>query len=118
MNLHLCNQNLACSLGRYRILKLVPWWLQAAYACDVTYVTGQELGFAYLRDNTANSPQDLVRQAPAVASGVRHRHPHQRTQTPAQQTQPAHHPRLQWADEGTHSTLALQPATLPRIAHV
>ncbi len=34
--------------------------LQVAYSSDITYVTGQELGFAYLRDNTAASAQDLV----------------------------------------------------------
>ena len=28
---------------------------QAAYACDITYVTNNELGFDYLRDNLANS---------------------------------------------------------------
>ncbi|GLC77083.1 hypothetical protein PLESTF_001882400 [Pleodorina starrii] len=33
---------------------------RAAFAADVTYVTGQELGFSYLRDNTALSPQDLT----------------------------------------------------------
>lgn len=33
---------------------------RAAFAADVTYVTGQELGFAYLKDNTALSAQDLV----------------------------------------------------------
>ncbi|EFJ41837.1 hypothetical protein VOLCADRAFT_98099 [Volvox carteri f. nagariensis] len=33
---------------------------RAAFAADVTYVTGQELGFSYLRDNTALSPQDLM----------------------------------------------------------
>lgn len=31
-----------------------------AFSRDVTYVTGQELGFAYLRDNTAPSAYDLV----------------------------------------------------------
>jgi preprotein translocase subunit SecA len=30
------------------------------YSCDITYVTGQELGFAYLRDNTAASKEDMV----------------------------------------------------------
>jgi preprotein translocase subunit SecA len=33
---------------------------RAAFAADITYVTGQELGFAYLRDNTAMSPSQLV----------------------------------------------------------
>ncbi|GAX81594.1 hypothetical protein CEUSTIGMA_g9022.t1 [Chlamydomonas eustigma] len=31
-----------------------------AYACDVVYVTGQELGFTYLRDNTALLEEDLA----------------------------------------------------------
>ncbi|KAF5842425.1 SecA DEAD-like domain-containing protein [Dunaliella salina] len=31
-----------------------------AFSRDITYVTGQELGFAYLRDNTAPSAYDLV----------------------------------------------------------
>ncbi|GIM07845.1 hypothetical protein Vretimale_11910 [Volvox reticuliferus] len=33
---------------------------RAAFMADVTYVTGQELGFSFLRDNTALSPQDLT----------------------------------------------------------
>ncbi|KAG2446977.1 hypothetical protein HYH02_008131 [Chlamydomonas schloesseri] len=33
---------------------------RAAFACDVTYVTGQELCFSYLKDNTALSPADLT----------------------------------------------------------
>ncbi|GLI70720.1 hypothetical protein VaNZ11_015744 [Volvox africanus] len=33
---------------------------RAAFSADVTYVTGQELGFSFLRDNTALSPQDLT----------------------------------------------------------
>ncbi|KAL6754297.1 SecA DEAD-like domain-containing protein [Haematococcus lacustris] len=33
---------------------------KAAYACDITYVTGQELGFAYLRDNTARSEFEVM----------------------------------------------------------
>lgn len=36
-----------------------PEELKAAYACDVTYVTGQELGFSYLRDNTAGTVQEV-----------------------------------------------------------
>ena len=31
-----------------------------AYACDVTYVTNQEVGFDYLRDNMATEANDLV----------------------------------------------------------
>ena len=34
--------------------------MQKAYACNITYVTGQELGFSYLRDNTAATEYDLV----------------------------------------------------------
>ncbi len=34
---------------------------QAAFGADVTYVTGQELCFTYLRDNTATSATELVR---------------------------------------------------------
>lgn len=33
---------------------------QAAYSCHVTYVTGQELCFNYLKDNTAQSASELV----------------------------------------------------------
>lgn len=33
---------------------------QAAYACDVTYVTAKEAGFDYLRDHLAMRSQDLV----------------------------------------------------------
>ncbi|CAE7487181.1 secA [Symbiodinium sp. CCMP2456] len=32
---------------------------RAAYACDVTYVTNQQLGFDYLRDQMACRPSDL-----------------------------------------------------------
>lgn len=31
-----------------------------AYACDITYVTNSELGFDYLRDNLAMTPEDVV----------------------------------------------------------
>ena len=34
---------------------------QAAYSCHITYVTGQELCFTYLKDNTAQSAAELVR---------------------------------------------------------
>ena len=37
---------------------------QAAYACDVTYVTNQEVGFDYLRDNMATDASDLVMARP------------------------------------------------------
>jgi preprotein translocase subunit SecA len=33
---------------------------QAAYSCHITYVTGQELCFNYLKDNTAQSASELV----------------------------------------------------------
>ncbi|WIA41723.1 hypothetical protein OEZ86_009068 [Tetradesmus obliquus] len=33
---------------------------QAAYSCHITYVTGQELCFTYLKDNTAQSAAELV----------------------------------------------------------
>ena len=33
---------------------------KAAYACDVTYVTGSELGFDYLRDNMARNADSVV----------------------------------------------------------
>ena len=37
---------------------------RAAYACDVTYVTNQEVGFDYLRDNMATDANDLVMERP------------------------------------------------------
>ena len=37
---------------------LNPEQKRAAYAADVTYATNSELGFDYLRDNLAHSPQD------------------------------------------------------------
>lgn len=33
---------------------------QVAYSCHITYVTGQELCFNYLKDNTAQSAAELV----------------------------------------------------------
>ena len=36
-----------------------PEQKRAAYACDVTYVTNQQLGFDYLRDQMACSPGEL-----------------------------------------------------------
>lgn len=35
--------------------------LKEAFSADVTYVTGQELGFAYLRDNTASTFNEASR---------------------------------------------------------
>ena len=53
----------------YRFLGLSVGLIQAgqqptqrreAYACDVTYVTNQELGFDFLRDNLAMSEGEVV----------------------------------------------------------
>jgi preprotein translocase subunit SecA len=41
---------------------LEPAQRRAAYACDVTYVTNNELGFDYLRDNMAWQVEDLVQR--------------------------------------------------------
>ena len=38
-----------------------------AYNADVTYGTNNEFGFDYLRDNMANSPEDLVQRKPNYA---------------------------------------------------
>lgn len=38
-----------------------------AYNADITYGTNNEFGFDYLRDNMANSKQDLVQRAPNYA---------------------------------------------------
>jgi preprotein translocase subunit SecA len=35
---------------------------RAAYNCDITYVTNNEVGFDYLRDNMANSLADMVQR--------------------------------------------------------
>ncbi len=35
---------------------------QAAYACDITYITNNELGFDYLRDNMVVNKEDLVQR--------------------------------------------------------
>ncbi len=40
---------------------------RAAYACDITYATNNELGFDYLRDNMAIRQQDLVQRGHAFA---------------------------------------------------
>ncbi|MBR5994417.1 MAG: preprotein translocase subunit SecA [Lachnospiraceae bacterium] len=39
---------------------MTPQEKQEAYACDITYVTNNELGFDYLRDNMATYEKDLV----------------------------------------------------------
>src|SRR5579875_3459076 len=41
---------------------LDPAQRRAAYACDVTYVTNNEVGFDYLRDNMAWQVEDLVQR--------------------------------------------------------
>ncbi|MHB8660334.1 MAG: preprotein translocase subunit SecA [Minisyncoccota bacterium] len=42
---------------------LRPVTKQEAYACDITYVTNNELGFDYLRDNTAYAPGQIVQRS-------------------------------------------------------
>ncbi|GGK22949.1 protein translocase subunit SecA [Deinococcus malanensis] len=43
--------------------EMQPHEKQAAYACDITYVTNSELGFDYLRDNMAQSREALAMRA-------------------------------------------------------
>ncbi|WP_155299597.1 preprotein translocase subunit SecA [Deinococcus kurensis] len=43
--------------------EMQPHEKQAAYACDITYVTNSELGFDYLRDNMAQSREALALRA-------------------------------------------------------
>jgi preprotein translocase subunit SecA len=40
---------------------------RAAYACDVTYATNNELGFDYLRDNMKHERSQMVQRAPNFA---------------------------------------------------
>ncbi len=40
---------------------------RAAYACDITYATNNELGFDYLRDNMVIYKKDMVQRAPNFA---------------------------------------------------
>ena len=40
---------------------------RAAYACDITYATNNELGFAYLRDNMCMYKKDKVQREPNFA---------------------------------------------------
>ena len=40
---------------------------RAAYRCDVTYATNNELGFDYLRDNMVTQKEDRVQRAPNFA---------------------------------------------------
>jgi len=42
---------------------LRPATKKEAYACDITYVTNNELGFDYLRDNTAYDASQIVQRA-------------------------------------------------------
>jgi preprotein translocase subunit SecA len=46
---------------------LRPATKREAYAADITYVTNNELGFDYLRDNTAYDPSQLVQRDPYFA---------------------------------------------------
>ena len=46
---------------------MTPEERRAAYGCDITYATNNELGFDYLRDNMANSLDDLVQRPPHYA---------------------------------------------------
>ncbi len=41
---------------------LKPAERKAAYACDITYATNNELGFDYLRDNMCSSPSEMVQR--------------------------------------------------------
>src|SRR6187431_284396 len=40
---------------------------RAAYNCDITYATNNELGFDYLRDNMAGSIEECVQRPPSFA---------------------------------------------------
>ncbi|MFB6306210.1 MAG: preprotein translocase subunit SecA, partial [Flavobacteriales bacterium] len=40
---------------------------RSAYHCDITYGTNNEYGFDYLRDNMADSPENLVQRKPHYA---------------------------------------------------
>jgi preprotein translocase subunit SecA len=42
--------------------EMPPEERQRNYACDITYATNSELGFDYLRDNMANSMQEVVQR--------------------------------------------------------
>jgi preprotein translocase subunit SecA len=46
---------------------MAPFERQAAYRCDVTYATANEVGFDYLRDQIALSPDEQVHRAFATA---------------------------------------------------
>lgn len=67
----------ACWMGEiYRRLGLSVAYVQqgmtaderrAAYACDITYATANEIGFDFLRDQLALRPQDQVHRPFSVA---------------------------------------------------
>ncbi len=46
---------------------LPPPERRAAYLCDITYVTNNEVGFDYLRDNMAHHIEDMVQRDPFFA---------------------------------------------------
>jgi preprotein translocase subunit SecA len=46
---------------------MAPQEKRAAYNCDITYMTNATLGFDYLRDNLARSPEERVQRAPNYA---------------------------------------------------
>ncbi len=50
--------------GSFKVLYdyLRPVTKREAYACDITYVTNNELGFDYLRDNTAYDASQIVQR--------------------------------------------------------
>jgi preprotein translocase subunit SecA len=47
--------------------KMAAEWRRAAYLCDVTYATANEVGFDYLRDGLARSAGELVQRPLAFA---------------------------------------------------
>ncbi|MCY7400874.1 MAG: preprotein translocase subunit SecA, partial [Nocardioides sp.] len=47
--------------------EMTPVQRRAAYACDITYGTNNELGFDYLRDNMAGSKEECVQRGHAFA---------------------------------------------------
>ena len=49
-----------CCFSFLTVFVLQEQQRRAAYAADITYVTNSELGFDYLRDNLAQSPEELV----------------------------------------------------------
>ena len=52
------------SEGSFKVLYdyLRPVTKKEAYACDITYITNNELGFDYLRDNTAYDASQIVQR--------------------------------------------------------